>query len=215
MQYLVPRGSNVAILRRHMGRTNTPAARGQIGLGTLVVFVSMVIVASIAAGVLINAVAFQPETTGAQAASDDDPDPVRVIAQRGTVVADGQVRAVNLTVTTAPGADPIDLRDATVSWVGPRGAYSVAHRSATDGTGGFAVAARDDPSGAAPVLDDAADRLVLRFDLGSDDDPAAGEFGAPLGPGDMASVTITTGDGASTTTRIAVPRSPGGADVVL
>jgi flagellin FlaB len=178
-------------------------------MGTLVVFVTMVLVASIAAGVLINTVGL--------AGSSGDPTGesptgrVLVISQTGVADDDGTVGVVNLTVTTAPGTDPIDLRDVTVTWVGPDGAYNLASAGGSGGSGDgtFAITSVRDPNDGGPVLDEAGDRKVLTVDVGDGTVPGVQPVGADLGPGDMVSLTLTTGDGTSTTTRLAVPRSFG------
>lgn len=200
--------------------TDTSRRRAQAGIGTLVVFVTMVLVASIAAGVLVNSVWVdrEPGESGTGQGAATAPEGLLVIAQTGTAGEDGRVGVANLTVTAAPGTDPIDLRDATVTWVGPGGAANVASRTGTGGSGDgtFAVTALRDPDGSAPVLDGPDDRFVLTFDLGETDDvPGVESIGSRLGPGDMVRVTITTGDGRRTTTRLAVPRSPVGTDLVL
>ena len=186
--------------------------RARIGLGTLVVFLSMVLVASIAAGVLLNTTGLLE--SGAAAAGDEErPSKVArllVVGETGEHVRDGTVGVVNLTVTTTPDAEPVDLRKTTLTWVGPSGAYHVLHDDAAGGRDGptFHVTLLSDPDGSAPVLDEADDRMLLTLDLGGRDDVSAvGEFAHGLRPGDTVKVVLTTGDGRTIPTRLAVPAS--------
>lgn len=199
--------------------TKGPLERGQVGIGTLVVFLSMVLVASIAAGVLINTAGLlqgQAAATGAES-SDGGAERLLVIGQTGEQIRDGTVGVVNLTVTTGPGADPIDLRDTTVSWVGPNGAYNVINHAAEGAGDGpaYHATALSDPDGSAPVVNEAEDRLQLTFDLGGEDFSAVDAFGTELRGGDMVKVTLVTGEGATTTTRLAVPASLDGHSAVV
>lgn len=193
--------------------------RAQVGIGTLVVFLSMVLVASVAAGVLINTAGLlqgQAAATGDESTASVS-DRLLVIGQTGEHIQGGSVGTVNLTVTTGPGADAIDLRNVTVTWVGPDGAYNVLNDRAAGANGGpaYHVTALSDPDGSAPVLNEADDRMILTFDLGGDDVDSVAEFGSRLEESDMVKVTITTGDGASTTTRLAVPASIVGRNAVV
>lgn len=194
--------------------------RAQVGIGTLVVFLSMVLVASIAAGVLINTAGLlqgQAAATSGES-SESVTDRLLVIGQTGEHIRDGSVGVVNLTVTAGPDADAIDLRDATVSWVGPDGAYNVINDAAAGAGDGpaYHASALSDPDGSAPVLNEVDDRFDLTFDLGADDLGAVDAFGTELRGGDMVKVTLVTSDGATTTVRLAVPASiDGRAAVVL
>ncbi len=104
---------------------NNDEDRGQVGIGTLIVFIAMVLVAAIAAGVLINTAGFlqsQAEATG-QESTDLVSERIEVTSAVGTVGdADaGQLDSIRLSVSGAPGADQIDLSETTIQAVGPNG----------------------------------------------------------------------------------------------
>ena len=92
--------------------------RGQVGIGTLIVFIALVLVAAIAAGVLINTAGFlqtQAQSTGEESTEQVSTNLV-FLSATGTVSDDTDgVKGVNLTVQLGPGSDAIDLNDSTVS----------------------------------------------------------------------------------------------------
>lgn len=191
--------------------------RARTGIGTLVVFLGMVLVASVAAGVLINTAGLLGGAVGDES-TDNAAAGLMVVGASGEHVRSGSVGSVNLTVMAGPEAETIDLRDATVTWVGPDGAYNVRNVRAggTDDAPTFQVTALSDPDGSAPAVNGPNDRVVLTFDLGRTDDVGAvDEFGSRLRGGDMVKVRITTGDGATTTTRLAVPPAIAGRNAVV
>ena len=98
--------------------------RGQVGIGTLIVFIAMVLVAAIAAGVLINTAGFlqtQAEATG-QESTDQVSDRIEVVSSVGIVAStDDQLDEIGVSVTKAPGGGDIDLSSTTIQVVGPAG----------------------------------------------------------------------------------------------
>jgi archaeal flagellin N-terminal-like domain len=91
--------------------------RGQVGIGTLIVFIAMVLVAAIAAGVLINTAGLlqaQAQQTGAETTSE-----VSDRLQIGNVVGltnntgKEKIELLNASVRLAAGSDPINLSKAS------------------------------------------------------------------------------------------------------
>ena len=101
---------------------NETQNRGQVGIGTLIVFIALVLVAAIAAGVLINTAGFLQ--TQAQATGEESTEQVStnlVFLSTIGVVDEGDndepagVNMFNTTVQLGPGSSAIDLNDSTIS----------------------------------------------------------------------------------------------------
>jgi flagellin FlaB len=102
-----------------MERNKPDRDRGQVGIGTLIVFIAMVLVAAIAAGVLINTAGFlqtQAEDTGTES-TEQVADNLNVITQVGNVSGGDKINEVRVGVQPASGADDINLAKLTVQYV--------------------------------------------------------------------------------------------------
>jgi len=201
--------------------------RGQVGIGTLIVFIALVLVAAIAAGVLINTAGFlqsQAESTG-QESTEQVSNGIQVHSITSVVgQPDSDIGFLELRVGLAPGSGAVDLTDATIQWVGesnsatlsvdsgaaPLSAYSDGGSggSGTDVTVTSNAEVPNDQGGT--VLNDPEDRKTIVI-VGSitgitfgNSDQLGDDL--PLGSGEEATITITTQDGAQTTAEIDAPR---------
>ena len=117
-----------------MFEPNRAEERGQVGIGTLIVFIAMVLVAAIAAGVLINTAGFlqtQAEATGEDSTALVS-ERINVNSEVGIVASSADtLNELRIAVTGAPGADQIDLAETTLQVVGPGGQENLVF---TDGT---------------------------------------------------------------------------------
>ncbi|SDJ18297.1 flagellin FlaB [Halovenus aranensis] len=116
---------------------NTTRSRAQVGIGTLIVFIAMVLVAAIAAGVLINTAGFlqtQAEDTGTESTAQVA-DNLNVITQVGQVGFDGvltdesaanapenpgdadKIEELRIGVQPAAGSNDVNLAELTMQYV--------------------------------------------------------------------------------------------------
>jgi len=159
--------------------------RGQVGIGTLIVFIAMVLVAAIAAGVLINTAGLlqsQAESTG-QESTDQVANNLQVVS----VIGDGgneQLDELDLTVALAPGSGPVDLDQVNVSVTGDQ-------TSDSDEDTPFSGELTDSgETETVDLLEDVTDEWDAL------DNPEEGE---------TLELTLTTGDGSQTTKVVNVP----------
>jgi flagellin FlaA/flagellin FlaB len=182
--------------------------RGQVGIGTLIVFIAMVLVAAIAAGVLINTAGFlqtKSEQTG-QESSAQVSNRMQVVSAFGTVGNSESVTNISLTVMRGSGSDDINLSAATIEWIGPEKAQTLIYKensSDTDGPGitatTFTVNEIKDSDGSLPVLNTQNDRLEVKM--------SPDKISSPLDEGEEVKLKLTTQYGAVTLYRVNIPQS--------
>ncbi|WP_262179693.1 archaellin/type IV pilin N-terminal domain-containing protein [Haloarcula laminariae] len=200
--------------------------RGQVGIGTLIVFIAMVLVAAIAAGVLINTAGFLQsgaEETGQQS-SDQVTNRLDVVSVIGENIdaANSEVDRAVITVKKAPGANNIDLSSTTLQFVHSSGSSDLTYQDqfdsgdtsalTLDGTQ-FGVVEVQDQGGDSlstdgVVLNDPADRAQIVIDTS----PSGVTDG--FGEGDTATVRINTQSGGTTEVRLVVPQTLSGDSAV-
>ncbi|MBX0297797.1 archaellin/type IV pilin N-terminal domain-containing protein [Haloarcula nitratireducens] len=169
--------------------------RGQIGIGTLAVFIAMVLVAAIATGVLINtAWVIQEET---QSTSTDGSQQVTntLVVTNTSGLSDGSaISEIRLTVKKSPDANTVDISNSALS-------YTTQHTEidAQIGTQGISteVVVGDDTT-----LNTDRDRVRIIIDLVSAENSAT-EFTA----GEKATIRITTPSGGQTVVMATAPDS--------
>jgi len=180
--------------------------RGQVGIGTLIVFIAMVLVAAIAAGVLINTAGFlqsSAEETGQQS-SDQVTNRLNVVNTVGLVDESTDPNTVNeiqVTVRRAPGAGNIDLGQTIAQYVSSSGTFDVTSDGA-DADASFGVSTVQDDDGSiteSSVLNDPGDRAVITISL----------TGTPpaLEEGGTATIRLNTQSGGTTELRLTVPET--------
>mgnify|MGYP000232915956 CR=1 FL=1 len=189
--------------------------RGQVGIESLVVFIAMILVAALAAGVLINTAGFlqNKATSTSHESQQQVSDRVTVISATGTVNntsdtnynktvdwfdSNRTIDHVEISVMASPGSDEIDLSQSTIQWVGPDGATTITY----DNSNYTVIPVKDDDK-SSPVLNDRSDRFKLALDLSLKQNSTM----QALEGGEDATVHIVTASGTRTTYILNVPQS--------
>ena len=187
--------------------------RGQVGIGTLIVFIAMVLVAAIAAGVLINTAGFlqsQSEQTGQQA-SESTTNRLQVVNAVGEDLGSAEVDTVYITVKQAPGSSNIDIGSTYIQWTDDSGAYDLTYDSAGPGADSFTTSEiQDDDSsvtGTPPVLNDESDRVKIEIDV-------TAYRGGALPEGSTAQLLLNSQPGGTTDLILNVPQTLSGTSAV-
>ncbi|ELY61431.1 flagellin [Natronococcus amylolyticus DSM 10524] len=199
--------------------------RGQVGIGTLIVFIAMVLVAAIAAGVLIN-------TAGSlqSQASDTGTETQEAVANQIEVVhavgethdgeelseTDDGIEQLSMTIMRSAGADVIDLESMTVQYTSAETDQTLTHEDSDDVEDGdefdpseleeeqFTTVGIDDSEDNS--LTNSEDRVQLLINVDEVDDG--------LGEGDSATLQLVDQSGAQFTYGVSVPATFGNNHVV-
>ncbi|MFC6940930.1 archaellin/type IV pilin N-terminal domain-containing protein [Salinirubellus sp. GCM10025818] len=173
--------------------------RGQVGIGTLIIFIAMVLVAAVAAGVLVNTSGLlqsQAEDTSSDAQAQVS-NQIDVVSATGLVdSSNDDIDTVTLVVKKSPGSDPIDLAEATIEYTSDSESATLTHAGATSASEFTTVSEKGD---SATVLDDNGERVKILIDTSSV------ETSGGIGSGEGATLRVVDQSGATTVYGVNVP----------
>jgi flagellin FlaB len=195
--------------------------RGQVGIGTLIVFIALILVSAVAAGVLVQTAGFiqsDAEATG-EDAQDEVSNQIDVVTASGSVDSGASaVDYVNMTVKKSPGSDSLDLTKATVQYTSDTEATTLVHNESDSSVTTTITSGDSIPDGVfittnitgtnGDVLTDSGDRIKIQLDLSSIESSG-------LDAGEEATIEIIDQSGASTVKVITVPPTVSGEVVRL
>jgi len=183
--------------------------RGQVGIGTLIVFIAMVLVAAIAAGVLINTAGVlqtQASDTGSQT-QEEVANQVQVYSASGNVTDGGgdtkYIDTANLSIRKSAGSNAIDLESLTVQYTSSTTSKTLTYNDSAASADTFNTSELYLSSGDITSLIDSGDRLSIDLNI------AEIEGGNGLEGGDSATVRLIDQSGAQSTYGITVPATFG------
>jgi len=217
-------------------RNQDDADRGQVGIGTLIVFIAMVLVAAIAAGVLVNTAGFLQATAedAGQESVDKVTNRLDVVSQHGVVNNTGDGKAVdslNLTVRLAAGSGAVSLEDTTIKYVSDTSAKNLvykntgnsgdlgnvseynsstndpANETGLNSTEFTAYALDSDSNQSFPVLNEQSDRFEIVVNAS-----VVEQNGEGLSTGSSVELDITSRSGGSTQVILTMPQQLAGQD---
>ena len=145
--------------------------RGQVGIGTLIVFIAMVLVAAIAAGVLINTAGLlqaQAQQTGEETTAE-----VSNVIQVGEVVGkdnntNGKIDKLNASIRLASGSDPINVSKASYT-ISTNGNASVINGNPNSSNVVMNITQKQGIEDNTYILSDQEDLVIVTFNVSKSD----------------------------------------------
>ena len=200
--------------------------KGQVGIGTLIVFIAMVLVAAIAATVLINTAGLlqqRAQTTGSEATQQTSTG-VNVPTVTGNVTSSGgsyYVDWINFTLKLRPGSQNIDLNRTVIKYIDKKvsklltcnktasGGETITDPGDVTWASQFVVTKVKDNdnsiSSSSLVLNDKEDVVKIHINVS-----AFGGWSHGLPEGETATIKIIPPTGATTTWQAVIPESLAG-----
>lgn len=194
--------------------TDDDADRGQVGIGTLIIFIALVLVAAVAAGVLVNTAGLlqsRAEDTGADAQAQVS-NQIQVVSASGVVdTSNDNVETVQLTVKKSSGSDQLDLSQASIQYVGDGSEVALTHGSSANGTL-FTTTNIKGATSNGEILDEAGDRVKITIDAQAIE---GGTTSDGIAEGEEVKLKIVDQSGATTVYGVNVPDTLGTQNYVL
>ena len=177
--------------------------RGQVGIGTLIVFIAMVLVAAIAAGVLINTAGLlqaQAQQTGQETSAEvSDLLQVGKVVGADTPAVDKQIEVLNASVKLAAGSAPINVSIASYTIeAGGQSTVVNGNNYANDAITLYQIQSLD---GATTILSEQQDLMVVQFNLTKINEVE------PLDESERVTLITQSPAGGSSYKRVMAPRS--------
>ncbi|KAB1196561.1 MULTISPECIES: archaellin/type IV pilin N-terminal domain-containing protein [Haloferax] len=187
--------------------------RGQVGIGTLIVFIAMVLVAAIAAGVLVNTAGFLQATAedAGQESVNKVTNRVEVLNTHGTVGSDSNIANLTMTVRLAAGSDAVDMNETSIKYLSSEKVTTLTNNSST---GNYASATEfnltevTDDDNSFGVLNSMNDRYEVEINASAIE--GDGTSSAGLDTGDKLTLEITSRTGGTTQVILTMPQQLAG-----
>jgi flagellin FlaB len=194
--------------------------RGQVGIGTLIVFIAMVLVAAIAAGVLVNTAGFLQATAedAGQESVDKVTNRVEVLNTHG-VVGDETIRNIKLTVRLAAGSSSVDMNETSIKYLSSDKVQTLTNQSKdgdfvdkTADSNEFGLGEVTDDDGSFGVLNSMNDRYEVSINTTKVEaaNPSGAEHDVGLDTGDKVTLEITSRTGGTTQVILTMPQQLAG-----
>jgi len=188
--------------------------RGQVGIGTLIVFIAMVLVAAIAAGVLVNTAGFLQATAedAGQESVNKVTNRVEVINQHGTVGLNDTISNMTLTVRLAAGSSAVNMNTTSIKYLSSNEVQTLTNSSSDEpnpaGTATkFNLTQVTDDDGSFGVLNSGNDRYEVTINASAIE---GGDQYNGLNTGDKIQLDITSQTGGTTQVILTMPQQLAG-----